>query len=100
MPAWIPFIKVALPYLTPILSALPALTRKRSDRADAVVNQQISELQEAVKTNDERISALARSLEAAMVASAREIAQTRLIAMVSMCVALVCVAIAVLARFV
>jgi hypothetical protein len=69
MPAWIPLIKVALPYLAPIFSALPVLTKKKSDRADAVVNQQISELQEAVKSNDERITALARTFEAAMAAT-------------------------------
>ncbi|MFO7602275.1 MAG: hypothetical protein R6X06_00505 [Gammaproteobacteria bacterium] len=76
MAAWLPIIKVALPYLAPVLQvALPVFTKKKSDKAepepelnpvpapDPVLDQQIAELQEAVKTNSESTKALARAIE-------------------------------------
>lgn len=64
MAAWLPIIKVALPYLAPVLQvALPVFTKKKTDKAEPVLDQQIVELQEAVKTNSESTRALARAIE-------------------------------------
>lgn len=88
MPLWIPLIKVVLPYVAPIFAAaLPAFTRKMSERADPLVNQQISELQEAVKTNAESIAALAKAMEAAVKANDEEMRRTRLLAFVAIGIA-------------
>lgn len=81
---WIPIVKVVLPYLAPIFeAALPAFTRKKSDKADPVVNQQISELQEAAKKNAESIAALAKALEEAVKANDEATRRTRQLAMLA-----------------
>lgn len=84
MPAWIPLIKVVSPYVASILAAaLPAFTKKKSDGADPVVNQQISEVQEAVKTNAESIAVLAKALEETVKANDEAIQRTRALAFVA-----------------
>jgi hypothetical protein len=96
MPAWIPLIKVVLPYVAPIFAAaLPAFTKKKSDRADPVVNQQIGELQEAVKTNAESIAALAKALEEAVKANDEAMQRTRQLAFAAMGMAAFSLALAV-----
>jgi len=81
MPAWIPIVKVVLPYIAPIFAAaLPAFTKKKSERADPVVNQQVNELQDAVKKNAESISTLAKALEEAVKANDEAIRGIRLLA--------------------
>ncbi len=81
MAAWLPVIKVVLPYLAPIVSAaLPAFTKKKSESADPLVSQQIAELQEAVRTNNESVKALARAMEESAKANDAAIRQARLVA--------------------
>jgi len=64
MAAWFPIIKVVLPYVAPIFrAALPAFTKEKSEKADPIVAQKISELQTAVKTNSESSRALAKAIE-------------------------------------
>jgi hypothetical protein len=90
MAAWLPVVKVVLPYLAPIVSAaLPAFTRKKSEEADPLVTQQIAELQEAVKTNNESIKALAKAIEASAKADDAATRQARLMAAAALAVAVV-----------
>lgn len=65
MPAWIPILKVSLPYITQIVStAIPAFTyRTASGKVDPIVAQQIEELQTAVTTNAESVHVLAEKLQ-------------------------------------
>jgi hypothetical protein len=64
MAAWLPIIKVVLPYVAPVFhAALPVFTKKKGDKEDPLVAQQIGELQEAVKTNSESTKALAKAIE-------------------------------------
>jgi hypothetical protein len=66
MAAWGPVIKVALPYLTQIVTAaIPAFTSKPppTDRPDEVQNKQIAELQTAVTRNAESVKGLATQLK-------------------------------------
>lgn len=63
--AWLPAVKIVLPYLAQIASAaIPALTRK-ADRSesDEVTRRQIAELQDAVTRNAESIRTLAAQME-------------------------------------
>ena len=77
MPAWLPVLKAALPYVGPVLqSAIPAFTKKRSEKEDPVVAQQISELQEAVKHNADSLRAIAKAVEES--AKANDIAMKRM----------------------
>ena len=93
---WIPIVKVVLPYIAPIFeAALPAFTKKKSDKADPVVNQQISELQEAVKKNAESITALAKALEEAVKANDQVMRRTRLLAVTAMGLATISFALSV-----
>ena len=93
---WIPIVKVILPYIAPIFeAALPAFTKKKSDKADPVVNQQISELQEAVKKNAESIAALAKALEEAVKAYDQVMRRTRLLAVTAMGLATISFALSV-----
>lgn len=96
MPAWIPLIKVVLPYMAPIFAAaLPAFTKKKSEKADPVVNQQISELQDAVKTNAESIAALAKALEEAVKGNDAAMRRTRLLAVAAVGIAFLSIVITV-----
>ena len=74
--------------MAPIFAAaLPAFTKKKSEKAEPVVNQQISELQDAVKTNAESIAALAKGLEEAVKANDTAMRHTRLLAGVAIGIA-------------
>jgi hypothetical protein len=64
MAAWLPIIKVVLPYVAPVLhAALPVFTKKKSEKEDPLVARKIGELQEAVNTNSESTKALAKAIE-------------------------------------
>lgn len=98
MAAWLPAIKVVLPYLAPIVSAaLPAFTKKKSEQADPLVTQQIAELQEAVKTNNESIKALAKAMEASARVDDAAARQARLIAAAALAIAAVSLLVALAA---
>lgn len=87
MPVWLPLIKVVLPYVGPIVqAALPAFTRKKGD--PTVVAQQIAELQEAVRSNDESLKSLARAMEESAKANDAATKQLRLLAFASVLVAI------------
>lgn len=93
---WILIVKVVLPYIAPIFeAALPAFTKKKSDKADPVVNQQISELQEAVKKNAESIAALAKAMEEAVKANDEAIRSTRLLAIFALGIAIISLSVSV-----
>jgi hypothetical protein len=88
MAAWLPIIKVVLPYLAPVLQAtLPAFTKRRSEEAGPLVAQQIGELQEAVKTNSESTKALAKAIEEVAQANDKAMKQMRLISVVAVIIA-------------
>ena len=103
--SWLPLIKVVLHYIGPVVEkALPHLTRKKSDKADPVVSQQIGELQDAVNANTQSLKSLAKAMEESAKAieeSARAhdaaIRQARTIAIVSLVVAIAAVAVAIAA---
>jgi hypothetical protein len=98
MPVWLPLIKVVLPYVGPIVeAAIPALTRKKSEKADPLLAQQITELQEAVKANGESLKSLARGMEESARANDLAMKQMRWIAVSSMTIALVALIVAVAA---
>lgn len=87
--AWLPIVKIVLPYLAPIVqAALPAFTKKKSEKTEPVLAQQISELQEAVRTNAESSKALAQAVEEAASANDKAIQQARWIAFVAIGIAL------------
>jgi CHASE3 domain sensor protein len=84
MPSLLPIIKTILPYLAPILqTTLPVLTKKKSEETDPLVAQQISELQEAVKTNSEATKALAKAIEEVVQANDRAMRRLQLITAVA-----------------
>ena len=66
MPAWlIPALKSVLPYVGTIVSAAaPVFTKKSADAASsqAILQQQITELQVAASGNDAHIKALAMQM--------------------------------------
>jgi hypothetical protein len=98
MPAWLPIIKVVLPYVGLIFqAALPALTRKKSDKADPLLAQQIAELQEAVRGNNESLKSLAKGMEQSAKANDMAMQQMRWIALSSMAAAALSLAVAVAA---
>ena len=98
MAAWLPLIKVVLPYLAPVVSsALPSFTKKKSETADPLVSQQIAELQDAVKANNESVKALARAMEESARANDAAIRQARMIAVAAVAVAVVSCVIALAA---
>jgi hypothetical protein len=65
MAAWLPALKVMLPYLTQIVTAaIPAFTKKPSeDGSQEVIANQITELQNAVIHNAESMKTLATQLQ-------------------------------------
>ena len=98
MAAWLPVIKVVLPYVAPIVSAaLPVFSKKKSDKADPLVTQQITELQEAVRNNNGSVKALAQAVEESAKANDAPIRQARLLARTALGVAVVSVVIALAA---
>jgi CHASE3 domain sensor protein len=101
MAAWLPIIKVVLPYIAPIFqAAIPAFTKKKSEKADPLVSQQITELQEAVKTNSESTRALARAIEEAAQANDKAMKRMRLIAIVAVVVAMLSLVLAIVSLLV
>lgn len=98
MPAWLPIIKTVLPYLAPVFQeALPAFTKKKSEQTDPLVAQQISELQEAVKTNSEATKALAKAIEEVAQANDRAMRRMQTITTVAVSIAGIALAVAVAA---
>lgn len=96
MASWLPIIKVVLPYVAPVFqAALPVFTKKKSEKVDPVVAQQITELQEAVKANSESTKALARAIEEAAQANDRTMKRLRLIVIAAVIVAALSLALAV-----
>jgi hypothetical protein len=97
MAAWLPAVKVILPYLAQIVgAAIPVFTRK-ADRSGAedVTRNQIAELQDAVTHNAESLKVLATQLQQAIsdidAASARierEIKSTRALALLALILSL------------
>lgn len=65
MAAWLPVLKIALPYVSNIVAAaIPAFTRRKTGEAsDELVTRQIAELQEAVTGNAETVRMLAAQVE-------------------------------------
>lgn len=78
MTAWLPVLKIALPYVSNIVAAaIPAFTRRKSEDApDTVITQQIAELQEAVTSNAETVKVLAAQLEQTLTALAASEAES------------------------
>jgi Mg2+ and Co2+ transporter CorA len=84
MAAWLPIIKIVLPYLAPVFhAALPVFTKKKSEMEDPLVAQQIGELQEAVKTNSESTKALAKAIEEIAQANDRVMRRVQKIAVIA-----------------
>ena len=80
MPAWLPVLKAALPYIGNIVAAaIPAFTSRKGQEASAeLVTRQIAELQEAVTGNAEAVKVLAAQVEktiTALAAGEAELAQ-------------------------
>lgn len=68
MAVWLPALKAILPYVTQIVTAaIPAFTKK-NDRGESheIINNQISELQDAVTHNAESTKILAIQLQQAI----------------------------------
>jgi len=95
MAAWLPVIKVVLPYVAPIVSAaLPVFSKKKSDKADPLVTQQIAELQDAVKSNNDSVKALAKAVEESAKANDAAIRQARTLAVTALALAAIALVIA------
>ncbi len=91
MAVWLPALKLALPYITQVVSAaVPAFTASRNAKAppEEVIPKQIAELQEAVTHNAESLKILATQMHQVMEGMetgagrmqqelAQELAQTR-----------------------
>jgi hypothetical protein len=96
--AWLPILKTVLPYLGPVVqAALPHLTRKKSERADPLVAEQITELQDAVNRSAESIKALAAAMEASAKANDAAIRRARVLSIAALAVAGISALVAVLA---
>lgn len=66
MPAWIPLLKAALPYVAQIVTtAIPVFTSRAPAKgaSDEVIGKQIAELQDAVTQNAESVHTLASKLQ-------------------------------------
>ena len=92
MAAWlIPALKAVLPHIGTIISAAaPVFTRKGADAANqALLQQQISELQSAASQNAEHIRELAAQLQSTVAAleQGAAIAEAKLRRAVLLCVA-------------
>ncbi len=93
MPAWlIPALKAVLPHIGTIISAAaPVFTRKNADAVanQALLQQQITELQSAASQNAGHIKELAEQLQSTVAAleQAASIAEAKLRRAVLLCVA-------------
>ncbi len=65
MAAWLPALKVSLPYITQIVTAAIPMFTSKPENADSValVPQQIEELQVAVVENAENVKGLATQMQ-------------------------------------
>lgn len=106
MAAFLPALKVALPYITQIVTAtVPMFTSKPANgKTDELVSKQIQELQEAVTNNAESVKVMAtqwkETMEGLDTAAARlqkEIVVLRRVAYGSVVVAAVAVVLALVA---
>lgn len=104
MAAFLPALKVALPYITQIVTAtLPMFTAKSAEgKTDEVIPKQIRELQAAVTQNAESVKGLAIQLketiegvDAAAAKLQQEIVFLRRLALFAVVVAVVAVGVAV-----
>ncbi|WP_353152561.1 hypothetical protein [Pollutimonas bauzanensis] len=104
MAAFLPVLKVALPYITQIVTAtLPMFTAKSAEgKADEVIPKQIRELQSAVTQNAESVKGLAlqlketiEGLDAAAIRLQKEIVFLRRLAIASVVIAAGAVGVAV-----
>lgn len=84
MAAWLPIIKVVLPYVAPVFhAALPVFTKKKGEKEDPLMAQKISELQEAVKTNSESTKVLAKAIEEIAQANDRVMMRVQRVAVIA-----------------
>jgi hypothetical protein len=106
MAIWLPWVKIALPYITQIVAAaLPAFTPKSGgDKQDEMTAKQIAELQAAATHNTEYVKTLAKQLQdtvegidVAAVSLQAELTFYRRIAMFSAALAVVALIIATVA---
>ncbi len=106
MAAFLPVLKIALPYISQIVTAtVPMFTsRPANGKSDEIVSKQIHELQAAVTHNAESVKGMAiqwkdtmESLDAAAARLQKEIVVLRRLAYGSAAVALVAVVVALLA---
>lgn len=97
MPAWLPVLKMALPYIASVASTtIPAFTQRGgNDKSVELINQQISELQQAAAGNAESVRLLAEqmqqtvgAIEAGAEASQRALLRAQLLAASALLVAL------------
>lgn len=96
MAAWLPVLKVALPYIASVAStAIPAFTQRGDGKSQAVLNQQISELQDAAARNAESVRVLAEqmqrtvsAIEAGAESSQRTLRQAQWLAATALVIAL------------
>lgn len=97
MAAWLPIIKVVLPYLAPVFqAALPAFTKRKGEMSDPLVAQQIGELQEAVKTNSESTKTLAKAIEEVAQANDKAMKRLRGVAVVAVAIAVLSLGLVIL----
>jgi hypothetical protein len=94
----IPILKTVLPYFVPIIrAAIPVFTSKPSTaKSDPFVSQQITELQDVVKTNAESLKIIAeqmqrtvQGIEEAAAANEGALRHVRIIATAALVVALI-----------
>src|SRR5690606_32273578 len=106
MAAFLPALKIALPYITQIVTAaVPMFTsRPASGKTDELIPQQIRELQEAVTHNAESVKGLAtqwkgtiESIDAAAGRMQQEIVVLRRLVYCSTAIAVVATVLAVIA---
>lgn len=68
--AWLPAVKVLLPYVGQIITAtLPVFNKKAPENADSVNQSQITELQDAVVENAKSLKLMANQLQELIIAS-------------------------------
>lgn len=83
--AWLPAVKIVLPYLAQIVTAAIPVFTKKADKAgaDDITRSQIAELQDAVTHNAESLKTLATQLQQVIVdidsSSARIAAEAHLV---------------------
>lgn len=107
MAVWLPALKIALPYITQVVSAaIPAFTSRGEKGRAEDVPQQISELQTAVTHNAESVKLLATQLQQAVEGIdagaaniAREIALIKRLSLIAIGVSVVAIVVSALTWF-